>query len=158
MHENAAVIRRFYDAFARSDGEGMAACYASDVAFSDPVFPDLRGERAAGMWRMLTQQATDLEVRASGISADERSGRAHWEAWYTFSATGRRVHNVIEARFALRDGLIVRHDDEFDFWRWSRQALGVPGLLLGWTPLVRNKVRAEAGEALERFLAKARAG
>lgn len=155
MHENEALIHRFYDAFARSDGEGMVACYASDVAFSDPVFPDLKGARAAGMWRMLTQQATDLEIEASGISADDQSGRAHWEARYTFSATGRRVHNVIDARFVLRDGLIVRHDDEFDFWRWSRQALGVPGLLLGWTPLVRNKVRAQAGKALDRFLAKA---
>ncbi len=155
MHENEALIRRFYAAFARSDGEGMVACYASDVAFSDPVFPDLKGARAAGMWRMLTQQATDLEIEASGITADDHSGRAHWEARYTFSATGRRVHNVIDARFLLRDGLIVRHDDEFDFWRWSRQALGVPGLLLGWTPLVRNKVRAQAGKALDRFLAKA---
>ncbi|MBK9001928.1 MAG: nuclear transport factor 2 family protein [Myxococcales bacterium] len=155
MHENEALIRRFYAAFARSDGEGMVACYASDVAFSDPVFPDLKGARAAGMWRMLTQQATDLEIEASGITADDQSGRAHWEARYTFSATGRRVHNVIDARFVLRDGLIVRHDDEFDFWRWSRQALGVPGLLLGWTPLVRNKVRAQAGKALDRFLAKA---
>jgi hypothetical protein len=25
-------------------------------------------------------------------------GMASWEAWYTFSATGRRVHNKIDAR------------------------------------------------------------
>lgn len=154
MHENEALIRRFYQAFGRCDGEGMVACYASDVAFSDPVFPDLKGERAAGMWRMLTKQATDLKIEASGISADDHTGRAHWEAWYTFSATGRRVHNVIDARFELRDGLIARHTDEFDFWRWSRQALGVPGVLLGWTPLLKNQVRAQAGKALDRFLAK----
>jgi len=35
---NAALIQRFYEAFQRSDAEAMAACYAPDVQFSDPVF------------------------------------------------------------------------------------------------------------------------
>ena len=56
-----------------------------------------------------------------------RAGRAHWDATYTYSATGRRVDNRIDATFAFRDGLIVRHDDRFDLWRWARQALGVQG-------------------------------
>ena len=42
-------------------------------------------------------------------------GSAHWEADYTFSATKRKVHNVVDARFELRDGLIVKHTDVFDF-------------------------------------------
>ena len=152
MHPNAALLQRFYEAFARLDGAEMAAAYAPDVRFSDPVFPDLEGERAGGMWRMLTGRAADLRVEASGIEAGPERGRAHWEAWYTFSLTGRRVHNVIEARFEFRDGLIVRHEDQFDFWRWSRQALGPAGLLLGWTPLVRNRVRAEAAKGLAEFM------
>ncbi len=153
MHPNEALVRRFYDAFSRRDGDAMAACYAPDVRFSDPVFTDLRGPRAGAMWRMLTGRAADLRVEASGIRADDATGQAHWEAWYTFSATGRAVHNVIDARFTFRDGLVVEHVDTFDFWRWSRQALGPTGLLLGWTPMVRNKVRATAAQGLEKFLA-----
>ena len=41
-------------------------------------------------------------------------------------------------------GKIVRHIDRFDFWRWSRMALGPAGLLLGWTPLLHKKVQAKA--------------
>ena len=51
-------------------------------------------------------------------------------------------------------GLITRHTDRFDFWRWSRQALGAPGLLLGWSPFLRAKVRGQAAASLRRFLAK----
>ncbi len=151
MHSNGELITEFYEAFARGDGDAMASCYHPDVHFSDPVFPDLRGQEAGDMWRMLTSSAADLRIEFRDIDADDHNGRAHWEAWYTFSATGNKVHNVIDARFEFRDGKIIRHVDDFDFWRWSRQALGVAGVLLGWTPLVRNKVRAQAGAKLEKW-------
>ena len=47
----------------------------------------------------------------------------------------------------------ARQRDRFDFWRWARQALGAPGWLLGWSPLLRNKVRATAAKNLARFMA-----
>ena len=49
-------------------------------------------------------------------------------------------------------GRIVKHRDSFDFWKWSRQALGAPGVLLGWTPFLRGKVRGTANANLRRFL------
>lgn len=154
MHPHAELIETFYEAFQRRDGDAMAACYHPEIRFSDPVFPDLRGERAGGMWRMLTGRAADLEVSVRDVHADDRGGRAHWDASYTFSATGRHVDNHIDASFRFRDGKIVEHHDVFSFWAWSRQALGPTGLLLGWTPLVRNKVRATAGAGLDAFMAK----
>src|SRR5262249_41117213 len=39
---NDELIRRLYTAFASHDGPAMAACYAPDAHFSDPVFVDLR--------------------------------------------------------------------------------------------------------------------
>jgi ketosteroid isomerase-like protein len=154
VHPNAELITRFYEAFGQRDGETMAACYHPDASFSDPVFPSLDGEGAGDMWRMLTEGADDLRIEFSDVRADDDAGSAHWEAWYTFSATGRHVHNVIDARFEFRDGLIARHDDRFDFWRWSRQALGLPGVLLGWTPILRNKVRSTAGNRLVKWRAR----
>jgi ketosteroid isomerase-like protein len=153
MSSNRDLLQRFYAAFDRRDAEAMAACYTDDVRFEDPAFGPLSGDQARGMWRMLCQRGKDLRVVASDIEADASRGRAHWEATYTFSQTGRRVHNLIDAEFAFRDGLICEHRDRFDFWRWSRQALGAPGLLLGWTPLLRNKVRTQARANLDRFLA-----
>jgi ketosteroid isomerase-like protein len=151
---NLDMIERFYDAFAACDGEAMEACYAPDVSFSDPVFTDLQGEEAGGMWRMLTSQATDLRIELVDHSAEEDTGTARWLADYTFSRTGRPVHNDVRASFRFGpDGLIAEHSDDFDFWAWSRQALGPAGTLLGWTPIVRNPVRKQARESLDRFLA-----
>ncbi len=150
------TIEKFYAAFARLDGEGMQACYAPDAQFDDEAF-SLRGPRQiGGMWRMLcdTTKAKGLahwKLEVSNIT--DRS--AHWDAHYLFSATGRKVLNRIDAEFEFNaQGLITKHRDRFDFWAWSRQALGTPGLLLGWSPFLRNKVRAQAAANLQRFLAK----
>ena len=71
---NESLIDRFYAAFAESDGAGMAASYAPDVEFSDPVFTDLHGPEAGAMWRMLTGQARDLRVELLEREADGERG------------------------------------------------------------------------------------
>ena len=99
---------------------------------------------------MLAKRAADLEIVFSNVTDNS----AHWEAWYTFSQTGRKVHNVIDAKFEFKDGKIVRHDDVFDFWRWSRQALGAPGALLGWAGFFHATVTKRALTGLDAFEAK----
>jgi ketosteroid isomerase-like protein len=151
---NCELITHFYNAMQRRDAETMAACYAPDVHFSDPVFVSLHGSEAGDMWRMLLGRARDIQVRFEGVTADERSGAAHWTATYTFSRTGRVVINEIEARFEFADGKIARHVDRFDLWRWARQALGLKGLVLGWSPPVQSAIRAQAAAGLAAFRAK----
>jgi len=151
----ANVVERLHAAFARRDGAAMAACYHADAEFADPVFT-LRGSEVGAMWRMLCARAGDLRVETGGIVADAATGRADWQAWYTFSASGRPVHNRVHSQFHLRDDRIVAQVDRFAFWRWSRQALGPAGLLLGWSPFLRNQVRANARLALDRFIASER--
>ena len=153
MHPNRELLARFYDALARRDGDAMAACYHPEVHFQDEVF-SLHGARAGAMWQMLCARGKDLTVEASDIEADADTGTAHWEPHYTFAATGRPVHNVIDAAFTFQDGLIRTHRDRFDFWSWARQALGTPGVLLGWTPWLRAKVAAEADRTLDQFVAR----
>ena len=109
------------------------------------------------MWRMLTARASDLRIEASGIDADDAQGRAHWEAYYTFSQTGQKVHNRIDATFAFRDGKIVRHTDRFDLRAWAAMALGLKGKLLGWLPPVQNAIRANADKGLRAYMAKQKA-
>jgi ketosteroid isomerase-like protein len=150
---NRSLVERFYGAFAERDGDAMAACYAPDATFSDPVFTDLRGEEPGAMWRMLTARATDLRIELREHDADDERGSAHWIAHYTFTQTGRPVVNDVQASFRFRDGLIAEHQDRFDFHRWSRQALGPSGLLLGWTPLLRSAVRRRARAGLDEFMA-----
>ncbi len=155
-----SVIERFYTAFAQRDWSTMGACYHADARFSDPVFPDLKAEEVRAMWKMLLASGSDLRVTFRVLEENNANGVCEWEAFYHFSkrlrsgssGTGRAVHNIIRSEFELRDGLIFRQRDHFDFWRWSRQALGVSGVLLGWSPLVRNKVRGIAKTSLKRAM------
>lgn len=153
MHPNARLITEFYQAFQVRDGVRMAGCYHQDAVFSDPVFTSLKGEEVGAMWRMLTERGKDLELSFDSVIADNDMGRAHWEARYSFSKTGRRVHNIIDARFAFRDGKIARHIDQFDLWRWAGMALGLKGKLLGWMPPVQAAIRKEAMAGLQRYQA-----
>lgn len=149
MHPHAELITRFYQAFQKRDAARMVACYHPDIVFEDPAFGRLVGSDARAMWMLLCERGKDLEITFRDVEADDRSGRAHWEARYTFSQTGRKVHNKIDAEFGFRDGLIVEHNDGFSFWDWSRQALGAPGLLLGWSPIVKARVRSNARAGLD---------
>lgn len=106
------------------------------------------------MWRMLCSQAQNFELTFSEVTADDMCGSAYWEAKYDFSKTGRRVHNKIQASFVFQDDLIIQHVDDFDFWRWSKMALGPAGLLMGWTPALKNKVSTMANQNLQKFCEK----
>jgi ketosteroid isomerase-like protein len=152
MHPNALLIHRFYEAFDKRDYKTMQALYHPEASFSDPVFPDLPVNEVKAMWKMLTASAKDLEVTFKDVQADDRQGSCHWEARYTFTGTGRKVHNVISAEFQFAEGKIIRHTDQFNFWRWSRMALGNPGLLLGWTPYLLNAVRRKVKARLMRYM------
>jgi len=148
-----ALIESFYQSFVNLDAEGMAACYHKEIIFEDPAFGILKGEKAANMWRMLceSQKGKDFRVVFSNIEADERNGNAHWEAFYTFSKTGRKVHNIIKAEFEFRDGKIIKHIDSFDLYQWSKQALGVSGFLIGWSAYFKGKLQAQTKKLLAKF-------
>ncbi len=153
LHPNAQLLQRFYGAFAAKDAATMIACYAPDAHFADPVF-DLRGAEVRAMWTMFCERGRDMKIEWRDITANAATGSAHWEPHYTFSVTGRPVHNRIDSAFTFRDGLIGTQRDTFDLWRWSRMALGVKGALLGWTPMVRNAIRSEARRNFDNWRAR----
>ena len=62
----------------------------------------------------------------------------------------RKLVKIIRRR--IKDGKIIRHIDHFDFYRWARQAFGIIGLLLGWTPFLKARVRKEALKNLKQYI------
>jgi|SRR3990172_1954527 len=154
MHPNAQLIQQFYACFQTRDAAGMSACYHPEVVFSDPVFGRLHGPQAAAMWRMLCARAQDLALTVSNIQANTNAGSAHWEARYAFGKARRPVHNVIDAVFVFREGLILEHTDTFNLWKWAQMALGPTGLLLGWTPMLQTSIKKSARRGLEAFMHK----
>jgi ketosteroid isomerase-like protein len=150
--QNKELIKTFYSAFKQKDHQVMAQCYHPEAYFKDEAF-ELTGKEIGAMWHMLCERGQDMTME---FSVTEKDGEisAHWEAKYSFSQTGRLVHNIIDAEFEFRDGKILKHIDHFNFWSWSRQALGAPGLFLGWTQLLRKKVSTMAMASLKQFMQK----
>ncbi|MBN8577593.1 MAG: nuclear transport factor 2 family protein [Cytophagales bacterium] len=148
------LITRFYTAFQKQDWQTMNACYHPEATFYDPAFRNLNSKEVRAMWHMLCLNAKDFSLSFTDVTANETTGRCRWEATYTFSKTNRKVVNKIDAAFEFKDGLFLKHRDSFDLWRWSRQALGLSGILLGWSGFVQNKVNANARKSLARFIAE----
>ena len=128
----------------------MIECYHKETIFEDPAFGVLKGEKAKNMWRMLcdSQKGKEFKVKASNIEYDNLKGTAYWEAYYIFSKTGRKVHNMVNAEFEFKDGKIINHIDRFDLHKWSIQAFGFKGLLLGWTGFFKKKLNVQTNKLL----------
>lgn len=148
-----ATLEKFYKAFQNHDAAKMAECYHEDVIFNDPVFKNLNHKEVTSMWEMLIKRSKgNLEIDFHSVMGDEELAQCIWEADYEFSKTGNPVHNIIHASMEFKDGLIIKHTDEFDFWRWSKMALGLTGILLGWSPMIRKKVQKVARMSLDKYL------
>lgn len=126
----------------------MAALYSADATFSDPAFVGLKGAEVGAMWKMLTGRGKDLRIEYKIVEVKGNVAVVGWQAYYTFSATGRMVHNIIRAELTVQDGKIVAHVDRFDLYRWMGQALGLKGKLLGWLPPVQKALQTKARTGL----------
>lgn len=154
MKSNAKIITDFYTAFQNEDAEGMVQWYSDAITFEDPAFGSLSGIAAKNMWRMLCDNSKDLKVTFHVLAETGNTVTAHWEAIYTFSRTGRIVHNKVAATFTLEDGLIIDHRDHFNLWTWSQQALGTAGWLVGWSSSFRQKLQKQTQKLLSEYTSK----
>ncbi len=154
MNANEALITHFYECFQKKDYKGMQSCYANNAIFNDAVFRNLNAEQVNAMWEMLCKKGKDLKLEFSNVKANENKGSVDWVASYTFSSTGKKVINRIKAEFEFSKGKIVKHTDNFSFYKWSSQALGLPGQLLGWTMFLKQKIRHKAANNLQAFMKK----
>jgi ketosteroid isomerase-like protein len=148
------TITKFYDAFSKLDAALMCSCYHEGIVFEDPAFGVLKGDRARAMWQMLceSQKNKAFKVEVSQIKVNKHRGYAHWEAYYIFSKTGRKVHNKIDATFEFKDGLIINHKDNFNLHRWAHQAMGIKGLLFGGTEFFRQKLKRQTNGLLDAYI------
>ncbi|WP_158727862.1 MULTISPECIES: nuclear transport factor 2 family protein [unclassified Flavobacterium] len=155
MTPNEKTIFKFYTAFTNADASTMCECYHSKIEFRDPVFGLLKENDVCQMWKMLLERSNgNLKVIFSDCKANEFTGSVNWEATYLFSKTNRTVINKINAQFQFKDGLIIKHTDDFDLYKWSKQAFGITGFLLGWTGFFQGKIQQQAQESLRKYIAK----
>lgn len=152
MTPNENIITKFYTAFAKGNAKEMCECYHKDNQFRDPAFGLLKGKDVCQMWKMLLEKSKgNIKIEFSDVIANQHIGESQWIATYNFSKTNRTVVNVIQARFHFKDGLIIKHTDEFDIWKWSKQAFGIVGFLLGWTGFFQKKIQEQALLSLKKY-------
>lgn len=144
------IIEQFYQAFQNLDAEKMVSFYHDEVQFHDPGFGSLKGNDAKNMWRMLCAKANNFSLDYNSITETS----AHWEATYTFSLTGNKVINKINASFEFKDGKIYKHTDVFNLHKWASQAFGVKGLLLGGTKFFKKKLNVQTQKLLAAYIKK----
>ncbi len=132
----------------------MQSCYAPNATFNDEVFLNLDFDNVCGMWEMFCVRGGDIKIDFKDVSANQHEGKARWTATYVFSATGHKVVNEINANFVFENGKIIQHNDHFNFYKWSKQAFGIIGLLFGWTNFFKKKVQSKAIINLKKFIEK----
>jgi len=152
MNENELTLMKFYTSLQQKNYTAMGECYHDEATFRDEAFDLKTAREVRAMWEMLCTRGKDMEVTFRDVKADAAKGSGHWEAFYTFSTSGNKVHNVIDSEFTFKDGLILTHVDHFSFYNWSKQSLGTTGLLLGWTGFLQRKVRKTAMNNLAAFM------
>ncbi len=151
------LINKFYSSFQKLDHAGMNSCYTDDIVFFDPVFGLLNGQEVRAMWEMLCTNAKDFSLTYSNIiHLDDEYSTCNWVASYTFSKTGKKVVNSIKAHMRFADGKIAEHSDAFSLHKWSAQALGFSGWLLGWNSFFQRKIKNGAKRNLLRFMEQKR--
>ncbi|AWG25730.1 nuclear transport factor 2 family protein [Flavobacterium kingsejongi] len=152
MNANEVLITQFYTAFSQQNANGMIACYHPEIEFEDPAFGKLKGDDVRAMWKMLlANNKTGIDIRFYNVKSDDTTGCANWVATYIFTKTKRKVINRIAAKFEFKEGLIIKHKDNFDLWSWSKQALEWKGYLLGWTAFLKKSINKQALASLNRY-------
>lgn len=150
-HNN--LIQSFYQSFSDKNVSGMIQCYHENIFFHDPAFGTLQGEDVKSMWKMLLERGKEnLSIEFDNIREDEKGGEATWCARYTYGPKKRNVINKVNASFEFKEGKIIRHTDYFDLWRWSRQALGLSGWLLGWSSFMKMKIQQRTNTLLKQYM------
>ncbi|MFI0491480.1 nuclear transport factor 2 family protein [Flavobacterium sp.] len=155
MTPNEKTIVKFYTALSNADTSKLCECYHPNIQFHDPLFGSLKGNEVCQMWKMLIERSKgNLKIEFSDVKADDHLGSARWIASYRFSKTNRKVVNTIYAKFHFKDNLIIKHTDDFDIWKWAKQAMGLKGFLLGWTGFMHKKIQEQARFSLKKHTEK----
>ena len=147
------IVHKFYRAFAEGDAEQMVSFYHEKAHFEDPIFGKLNAQQVANMWRMLIARRdknTQITHKITGVNGGII--KVNWIAQYNYGPKKRKVVNHVSAQLKIVDGRIMEHTDHFDLWKWTQQAFGLPGYLLGWSSFMKMKIKGKVSLALKEFI------
>lgn len=149
------IVTSFYDCFAKGEAKGMLNFYAEEVIFCDPAFGKLSGNRPHEMWRMLLGRFDEhTTINFEVVETEANKAQVKWTAKYHFGKKRRPVTNRVTSTLILKNEKIVEYYDNFDIWKWAYQAIGIGGLLLGWSKFFQLKIQQNTNKMLDKYIAK----
>ncbi|WP_339923671.1 nuclear transport factor 2 family protein [uncultured Cyclobacterium sp.] len=152
--DNNDLLKKFYTSFSKGDSKGMVECYHKDIVFKDPVFGKLKGDRAFKMWEMLlSNKKADTKISFDIRRVSDERGKVNWVAEYAYGVKKRKVINKVSGEFKFKDDKIIEHIDSFNLWKWTKQAMGIVGYLIGWTPFMKSKIQNTTNKKLNKYIA-----
>ncbi len=153
--DNNELIEKFYTSFSNGDAKGMIECYHENITFKDPAFGELKGEKAKKMWEMLlSKKNSTTQISFDNVETTKETGSVNWTAKYVYGEKNRKVINMITANFKFKEGKIIEHIDTFNLWKWTQQALGISGYILGWSSFMKNKIQKTTNKKLANYMNK----
>jgi steroid delta-isomerase-like uncharacterized protein len=128
---NEELVRRYFDAVARRDAEGMGEFCTDDVVEEQVPLRIFRGrDDLVSGFRELFAAVPDLETTVSRVVADDRHAVVEWRMTGTFTGgpyeglepTGRRIELRGLDLFEIEDELIKANTAYFDGMAFARGA------------------------------------
>lgn len=152
MTASEKTIHQLYTSIANGDVSKIDQCYSDTVKFHDPIFGRLTADEVPKMWKMLILKSNKkLALEYKIIKINKHTAEVKWKAVYFFGKNKRQITNHIQSKLHFKEGLIVKQNDDFNIWKWSQQAFGLPGFLFGWTGYMQRKIQIKALSSLKNF-------
>lgn len=129
----------------------MLDYYHKNVVYDDVGFGKQKGENAKAVWQFLIENVDkNAVITFSNIQTFATTGQVNWSTTYYFGK--RKIKNNITATFRFQDDKIIYHKDDYSLWKWSQQAFGILGYLIGWSPVFHWLIRWQMQQNLRTFI------
>ncbi|WP_342269364.1 nuclear transport factor 2 family protein [Spiroplasma endosymbiont of Aspidapion aeneum] len=148
------IINEFYSAFKKGDYQKMNSLYGEDIIFNDSIFKDLDYLQVTSMWEMLLskKEESKFSIEYEVLLDHNDEYYVMWSAHYLFGPKRRKVSNIVKSEMVIKDKKIALHTDVFDFYKWSKQAIGIASILFGKRKFFHNKICSVANKNLMNYI------
>jgi ketosteroid isomerase-like protein len=148
VRANWTLVEQHYKAIQAKDADAILAVYAADCRIDHPLIGRMSKDEFSKAVQAFIRQTPDYELEFQISHAGAQRVDAEWALTHVFHLTGRTIRLAGATTYFLSANRITRHIDQFDRRAWSRQAMGMTGLVLSFVPGWRSFVERELRRAL----------
>jgi hypothetical protein len=146
---NWTIIDRLFKAFQSKDADAILAAYSAKCQFNHPLIGCMSKDEFSKAVQIFIRETPDYELAFQINHVSAKRVEVEWTMTHIFHLTGRIIKQNGKTTCFLSANSVVRQIDQFDRRIWSRQAMGVTGLVLsfvpGWKSFIERELRNTLG-------------